>query len=173
MHSSISQGAGQSCPQARGPLTIGESQGELERAGGTGRVTDGKGGADVSCSVKSNGTGFDIRVRLDSDTIETNSAGVEYNVHFNLTSTFPRLVPDDKRNPSAAVPTTGNLSIDDTLVQVGYNDPACAIRIWSLGENNGGGAVWGSFDCDNLTDPSTAGSTCSATGTFVFENCSK
>jgi hypothetical protein len=63
--------------------------------------------------------------------------------------------------------------IDDTLVQVGYNDPACAIRIWSLGENNGGGAVWGSFDCDNLTDPSTAGSTCSATGTFVFENCSK
>jgi hypothetical protein len=125
-------------------------------AGGTGCkpnaniVVDGDQGASVSCTVSGGGEAFTV-----SGSIVHPQGDVGFNVSGTLGS------------------TGGKAFLSSTHAQHTLQDAACDIII----EQNKGqilpGAIWARFNCVNFGDRSIGETSCTATGKFIFENCTK
>lgn len=116
-------------------------------------VVDGDQGAQVQCSVQS-------------------TSSSEYAIQLSLTSAQMALAIQ------GGITTTGgavSLSETDTANPTLQKDPACAITIKPNVSVLKPGAIWADFDCLNFKDPNTGdpNARCEATGSFLFENCSK
>jgi hypothetical protein len=111
-------------------------------------VVDGDGAA-VKCTVSGGGDVFNVSGVLSAGT-----------VGFSVQST-------------SLGPTGGKAFVSSDFNQFAYNDPNCDIFI----EPNMGqiipGAIWARFECKQFGDQSTGQRNCTATGKFIFENCTK
>ena len=112
-------------------------------------VVDRDQNAIVVCKVSGNGP-FSVTANLSQGSVAFNVAGT-----FTVTG-------------GTGFVSSGHDGFD-------LQDKQCSIVI----EPNHGeikpGAIWARFDCQSYFDPSApgAGPGCQATGTFLFENCSK
>jgi hypothetical protein len=120
------------------------------------RVADGKSGADVDCTVRSAGGGYQIfgavqqgmrSFTLDAQVGASTTAGEKF-------SGWGTVYQFDS-------PTSTNLqSARD----------ACTITIRD-NQDIAKGRVWGSFENCHVSNPGSPGIACEAGGSFVFENC--
>jgi len=155
------------CTSGRGPLSLGEPSNTLLTANvpGDGRVVDGTNGS-VSCTVASNGTGFQISADIDGSSIELGPGMQPYTQKFTIRSTYPGLMPN---LPGA----TASITSTDSQTQSNREDSACSLTVTSFGSDGTGGALFARFECPNFADPNTPGTECVMTGVVVLENCNK
>lgn len=104
----------------------------------------------VTCSVSPNGTSFDVSVNVISGN----------RMSFSASGTV------------TSVGGTLDVTEFDHSTQTTLEDTACGIQITTNFGTVKKGAIWARFTCGNFVDTSAAGGLiCSATGTFIFENC--
>jgi hypothetical protein len=120
------------------------------------RVADGMSGADVDCTVSPTGDGYQVfgavQQGMRSFTVEALVA--------------PSANEGEKFSGLGTIyqfdsPTSTNLQSDRD---------ACSITVLE-NQDIAGGRVWGSFTCETVRNPGAPGIECSASGSFVFENC--
>lgn len=119
------------------------------------QVVDGP-NAKVSCTVKKKGDGFRISATL--------TAG---NRSFYVTNASVA----KSSNPSYAYEGTGNIGhyAQESGSMYGNN---CQITVLP-NQHVRPGAVWANFLCPEFRNPSSAGSLCEASGSFLFGNCTE
>jgi hypothetical protein len=100
------------------------------------------------------------------------SGGGPFNVQATFTSgrdsiTISATVADGQTDGK------GTVSLVNDSLKTGYSSPSDRPCTFSIAAGNvAAGRAWGTFDCEAVTDPSTAGgSSCQARGSFVLENC--
>jgi hypothetical protein len=113
-------------------------------------VTDGKNGAEVSCTVHQEGEGFSVMARV---ALELNSVYVNYTI------------------PSATGTGTGTgMSQSEWGTQ--ESDPAVPCNFVSLQAKPG--AAWASFNCPAIFDRQSPNSSyCSLSGVIAVQDCGK
>jgi hypothetical protein len=113
-------------------------------------VVQGDPNTTVTCSVAPNGASFDVSVSVISGSRMSFSASGSVNTDGGALAVYEF----------------------DQSTQATLSDPACAITILNNLGTVKKGAIWARFNCSNFTDPTAAGGTsCNATGEFIFENC--
>jgi hypothetical protein len=113
---------------------------------------DGQEGDSVSCSVKSNGNGFDVQFEFISG-------------HMTLTGTSTAPVTQSQGALTMNSVYEGQDSLKGTCNTI-INPP----HVGGISA----GQIWATFNCPEFSDPTAPGSTaCAASGAFIFENCSK
>jgi len=121
-------------------------------------LENGKGNAEIECTVRKNGTFISEGFGIDPIIKVPNGQ-----VGFDLSGTAkPSGTPQTNLvNASFYTPVTFQIRTTNTL-------PSCYIS--QVHELNAG-ALWASFVCPALVDPSNPNNACDASGTVVMEYC--
>jgi hypothetical protein len=112
-------------------------------------VVDGD-NASVKCAVSGGGDSFSVNAVLSTATMG-----------FTLQS------------QAAFGPSGGKAFVSSSHDQHNLQDPNCDITIVANQGEVKPGAIWANFNCPNFGDPTTGEFACTASGKFLFENCSK
>jgi len=117
------------------------------------RVEDGKDGAIVSCRVVSSGGGFAFNGSVQSGA--------------RAFSIIANVAPDESGGQSG----TGSVRhTDPNSPPLVSDDSACDVTVLP-NQDIAPGRVWGNFRCPAVSANNQPDVTCSAEGSFVFENC--
>jgi hypothetical protein len=117
------------------------------------REVDGVGDARISCRV-SGSTSFEVSGSADKGAVS-----------FRLLE--GRIGPVDGTGTMAV----GGPGTAGKLLTSGAD--GCTLGVSRAPFQVASGAIWAEFDCPVVTTPADPGSTCSARGEFVFENCER
>jgi len=116
-------------------------------------LVSGHDGVRINCSVSDTGDGT---LRFNGS-IETSNASL------SIGGTV---------TPGAT--GTASLSLYDSATStIDLNDPACTVSLDQGMLSAEPGAIWASFRCSSLKNPTTIGLLCGANGVFLFKSCAE
>jgi hypothetical protein len=152
------------CPTPAITYEVG-NPGPLARNAG-GRLEDGSGGAEITCTIKGKGDGpYNISVEGGGDSRATNSMGKHLTIN-GIAGAVTRGVASTLNQFSVFTPDTQGLN---TAAAAGVNPASQSCSVSTLYQI-GAGLIHADFACPALIGNSNIDA-CSASGTFVFEYC--
>jgi hypothetical protein len=131
-----------------------------------GRLEDGSGGAEITCTIKGKGDGpYSINVEGGGDSKGANSMGKRLTIN-GLAGSVTRGAANSLSRFSVFTPDTQGLNTA-TATDVDPASQSCAIsQLYQIGA----GLIHADFACPALIGNGNV-EACSASGTFVFEYC--
>jgi hypothetical protein len=122
----------------------------------------------VKCTVKPKGSGFDVTLEATGYAEVDDKDGIRKKVN---PSVVHMRIPDIGSGDSSAA---GTMTIQDFASLTRYESTQCLYSVQGDNRAIDAGKIWGSVNCQYLSDLQSPGANCQIdTGFFVFENCAQ